>query len=370
MNATQTLPLFGRFPGLEERIPRIPLGVYPTQATELPSLARRLGIGRLYIKRDDLTAPVYGGNKVRKLEFLLALAKQKGADEVITIGFAGSNHALATAIYARQLGMKCVAMLLPQLNANYVRRNLLADLHFGAELIHCSNGLSLRAAILARMAGGLLRSGRLPVFIPAGGSSPAGVIGYVNAAFELADQITAGVLPEPDRVYLPLGSAGTAAGLQLGFRQLGLKTEIMAVRVIEERLTPDSRVHNLARDTARLLHRQDPGFPVPADLRQRLCIRNDCMGPDYARLTESGARATELLQGETGIPLNGAYSAKAFGALLDDAAQGLLQNRTVLFWNTYNSADLPGLTSNVDYRDLPAAFHQYFEQDLQQLDRP
>src|SRR6266581_738013 len=117
---TESLPLFKAYPQLEQQLPHVSLGNFQTPVEKLTPVGDEIGLYSLYIKRDDLSGGVYGGNKVRKLEFLLADAK-----EVITFGFAGSNHALSTAIYGRQLGLKSTSMLMPQVNAHYVRRNLL-----------------------------------------------------------------------------------------------------------------------------------------------------------------------------------------------------------------------------------------------------
>lgn len=370
MNRTAQLPLplFRDYPRLKDALPHIALGIFPTPVERLPSLGT--GVDRLYIKRDDLSGSVYGGNKVRKLEFLLADAQRGGAREVMTVGFAGSNHALATTIYAHQMGMACTALLLPQLNARYVRDNLLASFSCGASLRHYRTPTLLGGGILACMLRGCLRHRVFPKLIPAGGSCPMGVAGYVNAALELRDQIVAGALPMPDRIYVPLGSMGTSVGLALGLQAAGMKTHVIAVRVIEEHLVSSGKVRDLFNATCKLLRRYDPTFPEISYSPDALTIRNEFMGDRYARLTESGAHATELMQEKAGIPLNGAYSAKAVAALLADAKRGDLEGKIILFWNTYNSRDLDRFTKGQDYRRLPQAFHRYFEEDVQPLDRP
>jgi 1-aminocyclopropane-1-carboxylate deaminase/D-cysteine desulfhydrase-like pyridoxal-dependent ACC family enzyme len=119
------IPLFKQYPKLEEKLPYISLGEFPTPVQKLERLGMELGVGNLYTKRDDLSGRLYGGNKPRKLEFILGDVLRSGAKEVITFGGAGSNHALATAIYSRQAGLKSISMLMPQPNARYVRNNLL-----------------------------------------------------------------------------------------------------------------------------------------------------------------------------------------------------------------------------------------------------
>jgi 1-aminocyclopropane-1-carboxylate deaminase/D-cysteine desulfhydrase-like pyridoxal-dependent ACC family enzyme len=363
------LALFRLYPRLEERLPHIPLGCLPTPVERLTQVETFLGLERLYVKRDDLSAVTYGGNKVRKLEFLLGDALRAGAREVITMGFAGSNHALATALYAQRLGLRCVSLLMPQVNAHYVRRNLLAGHHFQSELRPCSGAAVLILELLKELFKGRMRDGVIPRFIPGGGSCPLGVAGYVNAAFELKEQIHAGVLPEPDLIYVPLGSMGTSVGLMLGLKAAGINSQVMAIRVIEEKLASPGRMLRLFRETATFLHKLDPFFPDARCAEEDLAIRNDCLGDGYARFTWKAVKAANVMREKGGIILNGAYSAKAFSAIVDDAGRKILKDKTVLFWNTYNSRDVSSLSLSVDYHHLPRPLHRYFEEDVQPLDK-
>ncbi|MGD0058339.1 MAG: pyridoxal-phosphate dependent enzyme [Verrucomicrobiia bacterium] len=354
---------------LREQLPYVSLGRFPTPVERLAALGRAIGVEQLYIKRDDLSGDSYGGNKVRKLEFLLGDALRVKAREVITFGFAGSNHSLATAYYAKQLGLKCTALLLPQVNAHYVRRNLLASFHQQTELHHYATPTRLRLGLLGKLWQSRRQFGVWPRLIPPGGSCPLGAAGYVNAALELNDQIAGGAMPVPARIYVPLGSMGTAAGLILGLAIAGLNCEVAAVRVIEERLNPPRNLHRLLQRTDALLRRLDPATPRFRWPPPNLILRSDCLGDGYGRFTGTGIRAAVLMQRHAGIPMNGTYSAKAFAALLADAANGTLAGKTILFWNTYNSRDLAAMTADADYRQLPTGFHRYFESDVQPLDR-
>ncbi len=368
MSQTTPLSLFERFPRTAT-LPLAGIASLPTPMTDLSHLLDGLDVHSLWVKRDDLTNAVYGGNKVRKLEFLLGDALRRNAKEVVTFGFAGSNHALATAIYARRLGLGCTSLLLPQVNAHYVRRNLLAGQHFGADLRHFENWTLLGIGLARTLLLGGIRQRVLPRIIPAGGSCPLGILGYVNAAFELKEQIGAAKMPEPDIIYVPLGSMGTSVGLELGLRAAGLRSRVVAVRVIEERYARLKKHRQLFSDTVSLLRRADASFPRLNISDDGVEIRNDCLGDGYARFTAKAVRAAALMKEKAGIVLNGTYSAKAFSALVGDAAGGLLKGKTVLFWNTYNSRDLSSSAAGVDYRRLPRAFHRYFEEDVQPLDR-
>jgi len=141
------IPLFKQYPLLREKLPYVPLGEFPTSVQKLDQLSGDLGMSRLYMKRDDLSGKIYGGNKQRKSEFLLGNALRANAKEVIAFGGVGANHAMATAIYAQQVGLKSISMLMPQPNARYVRRNLLMSHYCGAELHLCGAELQSRRNI-------------------------------------------------------------------------------------------------------------------------------------------------------------------------------------------------------------------------------
>ncbi len=364
------IPLFERYRSLRDRIPYVSLADLPTPVEKLDRLGADIGLDHLYVKRDDMSAGIYGGNKVRKLEFLMGRALQAGAREVLTFGCAGSNHALATAVCARQLGLRSISMLMPQPNAQYVRRNLLASHHYGAELHLHRNAVTIRLATVCQLLRHRLKHGQFPQMIHMGGSSPLGTIGFVNAAFELSRQIADGLLPEPDRIYVALGSMGTAAGLMLGLKAANLKTQVVPVRVLGENYTNARKFTRLFGDTNALLCAADPSFPRHSLSEEEVLIRHDQFGQAYALFTEAGTEALKRMEASEGIKLEGTYTGKALAALIADAEKGTLRERTVLFWHTYNARSLSDAVDGVDYRQLPRCFHTYFEQEVQPLDRP
>ncbi len=372
----ETLPLFEQYHLLGEKLPHVSLGEFPTPVERLERLGAELGVGHLYIKRDDLSAKLYGGNKPRKLEFTLGDAIRSGAREVMTFGGAGSNHALATAIYAQSVGLKSISMLVPQPNARYVRDNLLMSHYCGAELHSCGAELesakNLPLVFLATMYQLMRRrvkSGRFPYLIPPGGSSPLGVAGFVNAAFELRKQIANDEMPEPEYIYVACGTMGTAAGLLLGLRAAKLRSRVVSVRVTSERFVNTKRLTKLIDRTNSLLHSLDPSFPMFAFSATDAAIRHGYSGRRYALFTKGGMEALSLMRECEGISLDGTYTGKALAALIDDARNGNLRGKSVLFWNTLNSRSHPESISNLDYHDLPRNFHRYFEEDVQPLDR-
>lgn len=330
------IPLFEAHPRLAESLPRVEIATLPTPVARLDRMAKALGLepGRLFLKRDDLTHPEYGGNKVRKLEFLLGAARRAGAREVVTFGYAGSNHATATAIHATRAGFGVRSMLLDQRPALHSGRNLLWSLAAGADPRHFRRKSGLVLATTAHLIARRVATGRAPFVIPAGGSSPLGVVGIVNAAFELKAQIDAGELPSPDRIYVAIGSMGTAAGLAAGLGAAGVRAEIHGVQVAPDDYCDEARTRSLASRVSAMLRGLDPAFPAEFAPLRFVAGR---VGEGYAAPTPEGEEARALARAEEGIGLEGTYTAKALGGLVADARAGTLAGRTVLFWNTFNS---------------------------------
>jgi 1-aminocyclopropane-1-carboxylate deaminase/D-cysteine desulfhydrase-like pyridoxal-dependent ACC family enzyme len=362
-----TPALFERYPALGAAVPSLQLGEWPTPLQAADPAALPGPCAGLWVKRDDRCARPYGGNKVRKLEFLLADALLHGHESVFTFGVAGSNHAVATAIYAGQVGLDASLLLTPQSNSSFVGRNLRLGRWAGARQVHCpSEADAVRTARILGLRG---RGSRpAPYRIPGGGSSPLGAVGFVSAGLELAAQVRAGLLPEPDCIYLALGTIGTAAGLALGLAAAGLRTRLVCVRVVRPDIASPQRFRALYHGAARLLHRKNPHFGlVPLD-RTRLELRHEFFGPGYARFTPEGMAALGFARDALGLGLEGTYTAKAFACLLADLEAGRLAGRNLVFWHTYNGQPMPAEAAALDYRELPPPFHRYFETPFQPLD--
>jgi 1-aminocyclopropane-1-carboxylate deaminase/D-cysteine desulfhydrase-like pyridoxal-dependent ACC family enzyme len=363
-----TNPLFVDFPRLKQNLPHRNFGTYPTPVERLAGLGKELGIKNLFIKRDDKSSDLYGGNKVRKLEFILADALAKGATRSISFGYAGSNFTLATAVFASRVGIRPISIHLPQPNAKYVRKNLLYQRLVGAELHQFPNMPLVIAGTLGITARCLLTTGRLPDIIPAGGSSPIGVIGGMSGVSELKRQIEAGLLPAPDLIYVTIGSSGTAASLALGVKALGLSTKVVAVRVSALQYASFPKAKELADGASRILARWEPAFEDLTLEEEDLTVIHDCIGDGYACFSEDGMAAVRLFREKCGIELEGTYTGKTAAALMHDAHAGRLADKTVLFWNTYNSVKIEQKTKGVDYRTLPRPYHRYFEEPYQPLE--
>jgi D-cysteine desulfhydrase len=356
---TAELALVRRFPGLA-RVPRHALTALPTPVQPLIRLGRRRGLAALWIKRDDVCGPLYGGNKPRKLEWLLGAVRQRGRGGVITFGGIGTHHGLATAICARDAGLRTVLVLLPQPVTDHVRHCLLLDHAAGAEL-HLASSVAGVVARALRLCAVARLQGRPLAIIPAGGTSALGIIGYVDAACELAEQVRAGAMPEPDAIFVPLGSGGTVAGLALGCRLAGLRSRVVGVLVTDILPPSPARLVRLARAALHRLQRASSEVPAVTLNADDVVIVRDYLGAGYGSPTDAGLAAQELLLEEEGIALETTYTAKCMAALLDLAARPPYHGQTVLFWNTYSSVDVDAAVGALpDWRALPREFHRFF----------
>jgi D-cysteine desulfhydrase len=340
---------------LEKTLPRIALGTYPTPVQRLEGL----DFPGVWVKRDDQTSAVYGGNKVRKLEFILADVIRRRKERIVTMGGLGTNHGLATAIYARCLDLTCRLLLYDQPVDEHVRRNLLLFHRYGAALTYCGSVLNLGFHFYLRTR--LRDPGAYYLF--AGGSTPVGAMGFVNAALELGEQVAAGELPEPDTIICPLGSGGTMAGLMLGVRLAGLRSQVIGVRVTESHLGPiplitAKTVARLAEKTHRLLRRHSRTVPEVTLTEPQ--VIDTYFGPGYGAPTPEGTAAEQLARERCALELEPTYTAKTFAYLLDYLRDPAHAVETVLYWHTYNSVDLSREAEGVDYRELPAELQRFF----------
>ncbi|MFP4497194.1 MAG: pyridoxal-phosphate dependent enzyme, partial [Vulcanimicrobiota bacterium] len=279
----------------------------------------------------------------------------------LTFGAAGSNHALATAIYSKKVGLNCISMLMPQPNSRFVRKNLLRAYMAGAELHYNTHYELMSINALTQMILHKLKTGQAPMMIPPGGSSSLGSVGFVNAAFELKEQIENNLLPEPDFIYVAMGTAGTSMGLKLGLRAAGLKTRVIPVRVVDELFCNDIVAKFLYNNINNLLHNADTNFPFFPITPEETRINNDCFGEGYGQFTPGGNESMQLLKEKENIEIEGTYTAKAFSAILKDRKK--LSGKTVLFWNTYNAVNFDEVIEDVDYHNLPQKLHIYFEEN-------
>ncbi len=342
------------FPLLGSRLEYMSLADLPTPVTTelLVSGSRHREIT---IKHDDVSGVEYGGNKLRKLEYILQQAKNKGAQRIATFGTVGSNHALATALYARRAGFECTCFLSHQALRPGLGNTLRFHLQNGTEIVHYSGSHRERVSTMRKY----LRGGNVWV-VPLGGSSWLGTVGNVNAGLELAAQIEAGELPCPKRVYIAFGTMGSAAGLAMGIALSGLDIETHAIRVSRKIYANDTGLRRLMRKTAAMMHAIDPAIPHDLEQRASIVCRDEFFGTGYGRTNDATERAIALARDELGISLESTYTGKAMAGLLHDVGEGC--NAPLLFWNTYNSRRLAiDDTLQPDFNSLPKEFARYFD---------
>jgi len=296
------LPLTRRYPALRA-LPRAALCTLPT-----PVDSFRMASGReLLVKRDDLTATPLGGNKARGLEWLLGGVGE--GDRVVTVGPIGSNSALATAVYARRLGATTTVVRWKQhLNP--------AAVAVDARIREVARVVDAGSVPVAYVVATIARLRQRALWVPAGAATPAAILGHVNAALELAEQVQARACETPSRVFVPLGTGGTAAGLALGFRIAGLGIPITAVRVVPRIVGRASRVASLANRAASLIETRSGEF-VPRVPAEGIVVEHAFFGGEYGRpLAADEARAWAL---RAGLALDDTYSLKTCAAALASA---------------------------------------------------
>lgn len=359
-------PLFNIFPGLVYGAPRLDLATDPTPVARMSALERDVGTGaELYIKHDDASSPLYGGNKVRKLEFTYADMLRNPPSEVIAGGGTGSNMTVAAAAFGQQLGIPVTTFHFDQPNTEHVRQNLKLDHAFGAEMHYSGNqvfwAIKMFFTFAWRWLCALVTGSPRPRLIMPGDSNGLSSLGYVSAAFELRDQIRRGEVPEPDYIFVAAGSCGTAAGLIAGLRLAGLRTRVVCVRVASGLFSTPGAVAGTANDALDEIRARSFGTVPDVHVREDdVVMLDNYYGDGYGASTPEGTAAIERLSRTEGVQLDGTYTGKAMAAMLDFARQPAQRGRRIMFWNTLNSVDMTRHTENVSAQDLPEDFQHLF----------
>jgi D-cysteine desulfhydrase family pyridoxal phosphate-dependent enzyme len=313
---------------IEIDLPRVPLAFLPTPLEELGRLTKVLGGPRLFVKRDDQTGLATGGNKARKLEFLVADALDKGADLLITAGGLQSNHTRQTAAAAARYGLNSHLVLSGEAPADW-HGNLLLDRMLGASFSWAGEkDLYGLEEAMAQVAEARRAEGWKPYVIPVGGSNAVGATGYVLAMLELGEQLAAQSL-EIERIVVASGSAGTQAGLAVGARAIGFEGQIVGISIAagQDILLP--MLAALAGETAALLG-LDYAFS-PADFT----LYDDYLGGGYGVMGRAEREAIELLARVEGILADPVYTGRALAGLIDLIRRGVFKaGENVLFWHT------------------------------------
>ena len=319
------------------RFARVRFAHLPTPLEPMPNLTRLLGGPQLHVKRDDCTGLATGGNKTRKLEFLIGDALAQGANTLITHGAVQSNHVRQTAAAARRYGLQCAALLerrVPGHGPAYeTTGNVLFDRLFGAELRLVAPDTDMDAAC-AELAGEIRERGGKPYYIPGGGSNPVGALGYVNAALELLQQANDLGL-RVDGVVHGTGSTGTQAGLVCGLEGANAGIDVLGICVRRPAAAQEEAVYQTARATADYV-----GIRGGLE-RARVRANGDYVGPGYGIPTAATIEAIRLAALHEGLLLDPVYSGKAMAGLIDLCRKGLFtRGQNVVFLHTGGAAAL------------------------------
>lgn len=309
------------------RLPRVRLATLPTPLEEAPRLTKMLGGPRILFKRDDNDGFALGGNKARKLEFLIADAMQKGADTIITTGGVQSNHARITAAAAKRYGMRPILVLRGDSSAEY-DGNLLLDKLFGAEIRIVAPDMRDTMPIMQDIAEEMRDGGREPYIIPSGGSNPVGAIAYSNAMLEIISQAVE-MSVKVDHVVFASGSGGTQGGLLFGAKALNFQGRILGISDGASRDPLVGKIVEIANGCARLIDSH-----VSVSLKD-VDFLDQYAGKGYGILQKEVVDAIMTVAGTEGILLDPVYTGKAMWGLMDLIHQGYFEkDETVVFIHT------------------------------------
>lgn len=327
---THANPLFRRYPELIDRVPWVHLGDWPTPVVRVADVPDGFR-GELWIKRDDRSSTQYGGNKVRKLEYLLGEAVARGAGRLITTGVEGSHHCLATCVHGRRVGLPTTLVVFPQPETEHSRTMAALNEAWADDLRRCST-FAIQPFVEAAVRWRCRAAD--PYVIPGGGSNAMGALGYVSGALELADQVRRGEAPRPEIITVAAGTLGTLAGLAIGVAMTGLADRIIGVRIVPSTVGNRLVLGRLVEDATRVLAESGVRAPDPRLALDRVELIGDYFGGGYGRPTDEGDRATTWFA-ERGLALDPSYTAKTVASVLDRLAEE--PDAVHLYWHTLSS---------------------------------
>jgi D-cysteine desulfhydrase len=304
------------------KVPRVPIAHLPTPIEELTRLSAHLGGSTIWVKRDDQTGLAFGGNKTRKLEFLVAEALEQGAKTLITGGALQSNHCRQTAAAAAKFGLECILVLNGEM-PDKPTANLLLDQMFGAEIVTIADR-AYRDQTLKATYEKALAEERKPYLVTYGGSSPTGALGYAFAMREMMEQSI-----HPDWIVFGTSSGGTHAGLVLGQRVFGFRGKVLGISIDEPEAWLKTRVSELASEGSEKLGERIRFMPDDVLANEEYCKAG------YGVLTDAEREAVKLFARHEGLLLDPVYTGRASAGMIDLIRQGFFRkDETILFWHT------------------------------------
>ena len=324
------------------KFPRLRFAHLPTPLEPMANLSRLLDGPNIWVKRDDCTGLAGGGNKTRKLEFLMADAEQQGADTIITQGAVQSNHARQTAAIAAKLGYECYLLLENRTGSDdpdfLANGNVLLDDIYNARLSDFPAGTDMNQEMLS-LSEELRAAGKKPYIIPGGGSNRIGALGYVNAAYELVGQCNDQGL-KVDHIVHATGSTGTQAGLVTGLTAIHSGIDLMGISVRAQKEAQEENVYRLACETAEFI-----GSSAALN-RSDVVANSDYVGEGYGMPTDGMIEAVEMTARHESILLDPVYSGKGMAGLIDLVRQGFYRREeNIVFIHTGGAQALSGYRS-------------------------
>lgn len=346
--------LFRRHPALRRELAWHSFVEGPTPITTFPLKGAPEGL--VFVKHDDRSCSLYGGNKPRKLEFVIGQALRRGSGRLVTSGGLGTHHGLATAILGRSVGLDTTLVLVHQPITAEVVCSLEHFCAWGVELVYGRTPGRAALESLRVLAGSALR-GERPYLVWPGGSSAWGNLGFVSAALELAEQVREGAVPEPAEIWLPVGTGGTLVGLVVGLKLAGLSTRVRGV-VVTDLLVPTRRsLCRQARGLVRLLRRGDPGIPRLRIEEADFLLDARQLGAGYGAETEAAREALGAAR-DCGVELETTYTAKCLAALEVRLRESPPASGVLLFWNTFNGSRIAAPPAEVSPSVMPPAIRR------------
>jgi D-cysteine desulfhydrase len=348
-------PIVAELPEIGRDVPFRALVHAPTKVEACTAIEPWLGRGGVFQKRDDQSSPLYGGNKVRRFEYLLADAEAQGAKTLVTVGGLASTQVMATILFGRGAGFEVTAALFDQPVTRFAREALLTGAAGGGNLVHGGGYVSTAIRTLQT-----LRGVEKPYLILPGASNPLALLGYVDAMLELGEQVRRGEAPQPEVIVVPAGSGGTLAALAIGAAILKWDVLITGVRITDFIACNRVTVGFLIGALRRFLGRRAPAAKQIRMDRVRVAIHHGAIGRGYGHATPAAIEAVPEVERLLGVPGEITYSGKGLVGLRAIAAEH--PGKTILYWHTLSSARRPGPLASPD--DLPSGFARAFVGDV------
>jgi D-cysteine desulfhydrase len=342
-------PLFDEFPRLRDVVPWRPIVHAPTPAE--PCVSPWIGRDGVFHKRDDRVSPLYGGNKVRRFEYLFADAERRGARSLVTVGGLASTQVMATILFGRRFGFAVHTVLFDQPVTSFARSAVLTDVAGGGHVVR--GGGYVATTVRTFLA---YRRAERPYLILPGASSPLACLGYVDAMLELGEQVRRGEVPRPDVIVVPAGSGGTLAGLAVGAAILRWPTEVIGVRITELLACNRATLRLRIRATTRFLEKHAGRSLGLRWGDARFSLYHGAIGRGYGHATPDAIAAIPEVERLTGVPGEVTYSGKGLSGLR--AVARARPRETVLYWHTLSSVrpDVPAIAPDA----LDPAFDDVF----------